>query len=122
MSVSWHTCNAPHNPKGLSPGYLPEASPHHSKYLALGFQVTHISVEFGVEDNVKDYLVSRTIGSYIGPFTTGWCSVPGSMEHCLEATIHGTSIQSMWDREETQALWHTDLPPHSSSSLCSEAV
>lgn len=40
---------------------MPEAFPHHSKYLALSFQVTHISLGFGDQDNVKDNLVSRTI-------------------------------------------------------------
>lgn len=63
VSVSWHTCNAPHNPRGLPPCYVPEALPHQRKYLALSFQMTHVSVEFGVQDNVKDCLVSETADS-----------------------------------------------------------
>lgn len=35
--VSWHTCNVPYNPKGLPSRYMPEASHHYNKNLALSF-------------------------------------------------------------------------------------
>lgn len=112
QSCLFHGTHSMHHttPEGSLYVTCPEAFPHHSKYLALSFQVTHLSLGFGDQDNVKDNLVSRTIDSYLGSFTTGWCSVAVSVEHCwkLPSTRHPYSPRGTWKKHR---LWHTDLPP-----------
>lgn len=69
---------------------MPGALPHHSQVL--GSQLPSNSHQFCVWG--LDYPVSQTIDSYLGAFTTGWCRIPESMEHCLEVAVH---VHSAWD-------------------------